>query len=94
MNETAHIVDIEWQLRQARNAIDAAEETNTRLRALNAKLVAACELALRMLREHGQTHDDPRPDQDGDYLDAYDTGESGPLSSILEAAIAKAKGQL
>lgn len=55
-------------------------------------LLAACKVTLRLLREHGHTHEAPKQAADYDILDQFDTGLSSPISAVLEAAIAKAEG--
>jgi len=52
-------------------------------------LLNACKITLALLRKHGQTHETcQNNDLDQEtYLDIFDTGQSSPLSRVLESAI-------
>ncbi len=71
---------------------EVEDRANARVISAAPDLLAACKVALRMMREHGHTHDAPKQHPDYDILDQFDTGLSSPLSAVLEAAIAKAEG--
>ena len=56
-------------------------------------LLELCELTLRLITEDCMTHENFKP-CDSDHLhliDRHDTGFSGPLSSVLSAAIKEAR---
>jgi len=72
--------------------VDPERDANAHLIAAAPDLLAACKIALRLMREHGHTHDNPIQEPTCDYLDTKDTGESAPLSEVLAAAIRKAEG--
>ena len=54
------------------------------------RAIRACKATLKLLRENHQTHDTTHDGPDaygGLCLDACDSGESAPISSVLDAAI-------
>ncbi len=72
-------------------ALIKSREEVSYVRAAAPDMLEVLKLTLRMMREHGQTHDAVHLNEE-DYLDCHDTGLSAPLSAVIEAAIAKAGG--
>ena len=68
------------------------EIANAHLIAAAPDLYEACEIALRIMRETGQTHDCDTHTEMG-CMDTKDTGLSAPISDVLEHALAKARGE-
>ena len=56
----------------------------TCIETINADLLEACKITLRLMKEYGQTHENPT---DAAYMDMADTGLSSPLSAVLENVI-------
>jgi hypothetical protein len=55
-------------------------------------LLEACRVTLRMMEQHGQTHDTNNGRYNYEYLDAHDTGHSSALSDLLRSVIERATG--
>lgn len=65
---------------------------NAHLIAAAPDLYEACVAVLDLMRRAHQTHDCPPPKM-LHYMDSMDSGFSGPISELLEHAIAKARGE-